>query len=111
MRDRAAEARRWRRQAENDLAFGELALRENFFAQACFVVQQTAEKALKSLAYAQGERLVVGHSIVELAERLARGRPLRGLRRAPGARGDRGSRAFVEVAMRRAGEAGPAGRV
>jgi len=71
MRDSAAEAGRWLRQAENDLAFGELALREGFFAQACFVAQQTAEKALKSLAYAQGERLVIGGSIVELAERLA----------------------------------------
>lgn len=71
MRDSRAEGRRWLRQAENDLAFGELALREGFHAQACFVAQQTAEKALKSIAYAQGDRLVVGHSIVELANRLA----------------------------------------
>jgi HEPN domain-containing protein len=71
MRDRAAEASRWLRQAEHDLLFGELALREGFFAQACFVSQQTAEKALKSLSYGQGERLVLGHSIVELADRLA----------------------------------------
>jgi len=71
MRDGQAEARRWLRQAENDLAFGELALREGFHSQACFVAQQTAEKALKSIAYAQGERLVLGHSIVELAKPLA----------------------------------------
>lgn len=71
MRDSAAEAQRWLRQAENDLAFGELALREGFFAQACFVAQQTAEKALKSLAYGQGERLVLGHSIVQLVDRMA----------------------------------------
>ncbi len=71
MRDSAAEAQRWLRQAENDLAFGELAVREGFFAQACFVAQQTAEKALKSLAYGAGERVVIGHSIVELADRLA----------------------------------------
>jgi HEPN domain-containing protein len=58
MRDSRAEAKRWLRQAENDLAFGELALREGFFAQACFVAQQTAEKALKSIAYGRGERLV-----------------------------------------------------
>ena len=37
-------AKRWLRQAENDLAFGEVALRERFFAQACFVAQQTSEK-------------------------------------------------------------------
>jgi HEPN domain-containing protein len=71
MRDSAAEAQRWLRQAENDLTFGELALREGFFAQACFVAQQTAEKALESLAYRGGERLVIGHSIVELVSRLA----------------------------------------
>ena len=75
MRDSRAEAQRWLRQAENDLAFGELALREGFFAQACFVAQQTAEKALKSIAYGRGERLVIGHSIVELADGLAAGSP------------------------------------
>jgi len=75
MRDSGAEGQRWLRQAENDLAFGELALREGFFAQACFVAQQTAEKALKALAYGRGERLVIGHSIVELAGRLAASEP------------------------------------
>ena len=44
MWDSAAEARRWWRQAENDLAFARVALRERFYAQACFVAQQTAEK-------------------------------------------------------------------
>jgi HEPN domain-containing protein len=48
----------------------QLALKERFFAQACFVAQQTGEKALKAIAYAQGERLVIGHSLVELATRL-----------------------------------------
>ena len=75
MRDSRAEAQRWLRQAENDLAFGELALREGFFAQACFVAQQTAEKALKSIAYGRGERLVIGHSIVELAGGLTAAHP------------------------------------
>jgi HEPN domain-containing protein len=70
MRDSRAEAERWLRQAENDLAFGRLALKERFFAQACFVAQQTGEKALKAIAYAQGERVVIGHSLVELATRL-----------------------------------------
>ncbi|MDX1385693.1 MAG: HEPN domain-containing protein [Thermoanaerobaculia bacterium] len=68
MKDSSAEARRWLRQAENDLEFGRLALREGFYAQACFVAQQAAEKALKSIAYASGERVVLGHSLVELLE-------------------------------------------
>ena len=70
MRDRRAEGERWLRQAEHDLAFGRLALKERFFAQACFVAQQTGEKALKAMAYAQGERVVIGHSLVELVSRL-----------------------------------------
>jgi HEPN domain-containing protein len=81
MRDSEAEAQRWLRQAENDLEFGEMALREGFYAQACFVAQQTAEKALKSLAYGSGERTVFGHSILELLDRLAGSFPdLRSLR-------------------------------
>jgi HEPN domain-containing protein len=70
MRDERAEGKRWLRQAENDLEFGRLALREGYFAQACFIAQQSAEKALKSLAYGSGERLVIGHSLVELVEHL-----------------------------------------
>jgi HEPN domain-containing protein len=70
MRDERAEGERWLRQAENDLEFGRLALRETYFAQACFIAQQCAEKALKSLAFGSGERLVIGHSLVELVERL-----------------------------------------
>lgn len=70
MRDDRAEGDRWLRQAENDLAFGRLALRERFFAQACYIAQQSSEKALKSIAYGSGDRLVIGHSLVELVERL-----------------------------------------
>ncbi len=66
MKDSQREAERWLRQAENDLAFARLGLGAGFFAQACFVAQQTAEKALKAVAYALGERFVLGHSLVEL---------------------------------------------
>ncbi len=74
MKDSRAEATRWLRQAENDHAFAELAVREGFCAQACFLAQQVAEKALKAIAYARGERVVLGHSLVELVERF--GTPL-----------------------------------
>jgi HEPN domain-containing protein len=70
MRDSRAEAERWLRQAEHDLAFGRLALKERFYAQACFVAQQSGEKALKAIAYALGDRVVIGHSLVELTSRL-----------------------------------------
>ncbi len=71
MRDERAEAERWLRQAENDLEFGKLAVREGYWAQACFIAQQSAEKALKSMAYGAGERVVIGHSLVELVDSLA----------------------------------------
>lgn len=70
MRDERGEAERWLRQAENDLEFGRLALREGYYAQACFIAQQTAEKAVKSVAYGAGHRTVLGHSLVELTGRM-----------------------------------------
>jgi HEPN domain-containing protein len=70
MKRARAEAARWLAQAESDLAFAELGLRERFFAQACFVCQQSVEKALKALHYLGGARVVLGHSIVELLDTL-----------------------------------------
>ena len=70
MKDSLKESERWIAQAENDLQFARLAIKEGFFAQACFICQQTAAKALKALAYRQGERVVLGHSIFELLHRL-----------------------------------------
>ncbi|TMI74509.1 MAG: HEPN domain-containing protein [Bacillati bacterium ANGP1] len=60
--DAGAGGRRRLAQAENDLAFAELASREAFFAQACFHGQQAAEKALKAFLYARGAEQVLGHS-------------------------------------------------
>ena len=70
MKNSEADARRWLLQAENDLDFARLALREGFFAQACFMAHQVAEKALKALAYYRGDRYVMGHSILELLSSL-----------------------------------------
>lgn len=55
-------------QAQHDLEFGRLALREGYFAQACFIAQQSAEKAVKSLAYGAGERQA--REAIEGAEKL-----------------------------------------
>ena len=66
MRQPEAEARRWLAQAESDLAFAEVGVREGFFAQACFICQQAGEKALKALHYRRGARMVLGHSLAEL---------------------------------------------
>ena len=69
MWDARSEADRWLRQAANDLAFARVALRERFHAQACFIAQQGAEKAVKAIAYGLGERTVLGHSLVTLISR------------------------------------------
>jgi len=70
MKRAKAEAGRWLAQGESDLGFAELGLREGFFAQACFVCQQAAEKALKALHYLGGARVVLGRSLVELLDPL-----------------------------------------
>ena len=62
------EAKRWLSQAENDLEFAKLGQAEGFNAQACFNAQQSAEKAIKALAYLGGARFVLSHSIRELLE-------------------------------------------
>lgn len=66
-----AEARRWVGQAEDDLRFARVGIKERFYAQACFLSQQAGEKALKALRYLRGERRVLGHSLVALVDSLA----------------------------------------
>ena len=70
MKEPNREADRWLRQAESDLAYAELGLREGFYAQVCFQCQQVCEKAIKALRYGRGERAVLGHSLVEIAASL-----------------------------------------
>jgi HEPN domain-containing protein len=68
MRDPLAEAERWFRQAEFDLRVGRYAVTGEFYFAACFHAQQAAEKALKACRYAQGEQVVMGHSVYRLAQ-------------------------------------------
>ena len=71
MWDSEAEADRWLKQAENDIEFARLGLREGFFSQVCFLAQQSAEKAVKAIGYMLGERTVLGHSVAVLTNRYA----------------------------------------
>ena len=68
MKDSKAEGLRWLHQAESDLRFAQLGLREGFYAQVCFQCQQICEKAIKAIRYGGGERTVYGHSLVELTD-------------------------------------------
>jgi HEPN domain-containing protein len=83
-----AEAERWLAQARSELAFARIGVREGFFAQACFHCQQSAEMALKALHYGRGERLVIGHSLVELLAGLVDAHPSLGALRGAAARLD-----------------------
>ena len=64
------EARRWILQAENDLGAARFSMGGGYHAQACFLAQQSSEKALKALVYLGGARSVLGHSTRELVETL-----------------------------------------
>ena len=71
-----AEAERWFLQAERDQGFAKLGLEiGGFGSQACFMVHQSAEKALKALLYLRGSRLIREDSISELLTRVADGYP------------------------------------
>ena len=63
------ESKRWLAQAKRDLGAGWALVDAKYFEQACFMSQQAAEKAVRSIAYGLGERTVLGHSVVELIGR------------------------------------------
>jgi len=56
--DPKAEGLRWLRQAERDLDDAEYSLAGRRYNLACFLRQQTAEKALKAILYAKGAEQV-----------------------------------------------------
>jgi HEPN domain-containing protein len=60
------EGRRWLRQAKEDLRWTRHLAEEGAYHLACFLAQQVTEKALKAFLYAQGEEIVLGHSVERL---------------------------------------------
>ena len=73
MADRRSEAVRWYRQASFDLKAARWNREGGFHDTACFMAQQAAEKALKSLLYFRGARrtALLTHSLVEMVQELA----------------------------------------
>ncbi len=63
-------AKDWLKQAENDLSWAHDTLKAGKYAQACFICQQVAEKALKAIAYKSGFDMVKSHSVMEIAKML-----------------------------------------
>ena len=65
---RRDEATRWFQQAVYDLKAAQWNIKGEFFDTACFISQQSAEKAVKSILYYLGERrkALLSHSIFEM---------------------------------------------
>lgn len=63
-------AKDWLAQAENDLLFAKAALKGHFYSQCCFICQQAAVKALKSIAFRKGAKVILTHSLLRLCEEL-----------------------------------------
>ena len=74
---RKEEARRWFLQARHDLRAARWNLEGGFFDTACFLCQQAAEKALKSLLYSLGKRrrAFLTHSVVEMVRAVGKDIP------------------------------------
>lgn len=73
--DARAEGQRWLDQATEDLRWTEHLAREGTYHLACFLAQQVTEKAIKAFLYAQGEEVVLGHSVERLCAAASRYNP------------------------------------
>ena len=60
------QARSWISQAERDMKAAKVLAEKEIFESACFMCQQSAEKALKGLLISKGRRGIVSHSVYEL---------------------------------------------
>jgi len=67
-REALEEGKRWLSQATEDLRWARLLAHEGGWHLACFLAQQIVEKAIKAFLYAQGEEIVLGHSVERLCE-------------------------------------------
>lgn len=65
-RNAKEEGLRWLEQAKADLRGAQVLFDNQVYHLACFIAQQTAEKAIKAFLYAQGEEMVTGHSVTAL---------------------------------------------
>lgn len=68
----ADDALRWLRQAERDLDDAHFVMTGKRYGLACFLSQQSAEKAVKAFLFACGAETVWGHSVAELCRDAAK---------------------------------------
>jgi HEPN domain-containing protein len=65
-REAIEEGKRWLEQAMEDLKWAKDLAERGGHHIACFLAQQVGEKALKAFLYAEGEEIVIGHSVERL---------------------------------------------
>lgn len=70
--DPQEEGKRWLEQARRDLSDAEYLAQGGRHNLACFLCQQSAEKALKAYLYARGAEEVRSHSVTDLCSAAAR---------------------------------------
>ncbi|MEK7193887.1 MAG: HEPN domain-containing protein [Patescibacteria group bacterium] len=75
MRNFKQNAQRWIKEAEYTLNRAEQNCREESYSLACFLAEQTSQKALKAVLYFDGARFINIHSITELIKEVSRKRP------------------------------------
>lgn len=66
------EGKRWLEQAIEDLKWAKDLAERGGYHIACFLSQQVGEKTLKAFLYAQGEEIVIGHSVERLCHLAAK---------------------------------------
>ncbi|MGC8719533.1 MAG: HEPN domain-containing protein [Thermodesulforhabdaceae bacterium] len=71
-REAIEEGKRWLEQSVEDLKWAKDLAERGGYHIACFLAQQVGEKALKAFLYAQGEEIVIGHSIERLCHSASR---------------------------------------
>lgn len=65
------EGQRWLRHAEEDLKWAAVLAEQGANHLVCFLAHQITEKVLKGYLYAQGEEVVLGHSVERLSSAAA----------------------------------------
>lgn len=73
--DPEREYQRWIKQAGLDLDDAEYSAKGGRYNLACFLSQQSAEKAVKAHLYLQGHQIVWGHSVAELINDITESNP------------------------------------
>jgi HEPN domain-containing protein len=68
-------AQRWFKQAQHDGEVAQKHLKDGYFSDACFMAEQTAQKALKAYLFWVGERHAPEHSLVALIQKCSRHHP------------------------------------